>query len=61
MFRAYVLIVKRTKFHYTASGITKYIGGRLVYTLRENWCICASSCLITETNYTPLVFINYRN
>ena len=31
MFRAHVLIIRRSKLHYTASGITKPIGGRLVH------------------------------
>jgi len=30
MFRAHVLIIRRSKFHYTASGIITPIGGRLV-------------------------------
>jgi len=35
MFRAYVLIIRRSKLHYTASGIIKSIGGRLVHGLTE--------------------------
>jgi len=31
MFRAHVLIVRRSKLHYTASGIITPIGGRLVH------------------------------
>jgi len=31
MFRAHVLIIRRSKLHYTASGIIKIIGGRLVH------------------------------
>ena len=31
MFRAYVLIIMRSKLHYTASGIIRPIGGRLVH------------------------------
>ena len=30
MFRAHVLIIRRSKLHYTASGIVTPIGGRLV-------------------------------
>jgi len=30
MFRAHVLIIRRSKLHYTASGIITHIGGRLV-------------------------------
>ena len=36
MFRAYVLIIRRSKLHYTASGIIAPIGGRLVHRLRED-------------------------
>ena len=36
MFRAHVLIIRRSKLHYTASGIITPIGGRLVHTLRED-------------------------
>jgi len=35
MFRAYVLIIRRSKLHYTASGIIAPIGGRLVHRLHE--------------------------
>ena len=33
MFRAHVLIIRRSKLHYTASGIITPIGGRLVHSL----------------------------
>ena len=36
MFRAHVLIIRRSKLHYTASGIITPIGGRLMHTLRED-------------------------
>jgi len=36
MFRAHVLIIRRSKLYYTASGIIKPIGGRLVHRLRED-------------------------
>ena len=36
MFRAHVLIIRRSKLHYTASGIITPIGGRLVHRLRED-------------------------
>ena len=39
MFRAYVLIIWRLKLHYTAFGIIKPIGGRLVHRLREDVCV----------------------
>ena len=35
MFRAHVLIIRRSKLHYTACGIITPIGGRLVHRLRE--------------------------
>jgi len=35
MFRAHVIIIRRLKLHYTATGIIKPIGGRLVQGLRE--------------------------
>ena len=44
-----MLIIKRSKLHYTASGIITLIGGRLVHRLREGR-FCASSWLITEIN-----------
>ena len=31
MFRAHVLVIRRSKLHYTASGIITPIGGRLVH------------------------------
>jgi len=47
MFRAHVLIITRSKLHYTASGIITPIGGRLVHRLREYSTISlfhASTC-----------------
>jgi len=35
MFRVHVLIIRRSKLHYTASGIITPIGGRLVHRLTE--------------------------
>jgi phosphoribulokinase len=35
-FEHHVLIIKRSKLHYTASGIITPIGGRLVHRLRED-------------------------
>ena len=32
MFRAHALIIRRSKLHYTASGIITLIGGRLMHT-----------------------------
>ena len=36
MLRAHVLIIRRSKLYYTASGIIKHIGGRLVHRLRKD-------------------------
>jgi hypothetical protein len=36
MFRAHVLIVRRAKSHYTASGIITPVGGRPMHRLRES-------------------------
>jgi len=36
MFRAHVLIIRRSKLLYTAYGIITPIGGRLVHRLRED-------------------------
>ena len=38
MFRAHVLIIWRSKLHYTTSGIITHIGGRPVHRLREDFC-----------------------
>ena len=37
MFRAHVLIIRRSKLYYTASGIITPIGGRPVHMLREDY------------------------
>jgi len=56
MFRAHVLIIRRSKFHYTASSIITLIGGRLVHENKNKFIVRqkfdASSWLITEKNYT---------
>jgi len=36
-FEHHVLIIRRSKLHYTASGIITPIGGRLVHRLREDF------------------------
>jgi len=36
MFRAHVLIIGRSKLHYTASGIITPTGGRPVHRLRDD-------------------------
>jgi len=33
-----MLIIRRSKLHYTASGVITPIGGRLVHRLREDLC-----------------------
>jgi len=43
MFRAHVFIIRRSKLHYTASGIITPIGGHLVHGLRED-CSPLSTC-----------------
>ena len=40
MFRAHVLIIRRSKLHYTASGIITPVGGRLVHRLKEDCSPC---------------------
>jgi len=42
-FKHYVLIIRRSKLHYTASGIITPIGGCLVQRLREDW-FCLNLC-----------------
>ena len=42
MFRAHVLIIRRSELHYTVSGIITPIGGHLVHRLRED-------CALHET------------
>ena len=39
MFRAHVLIIRRSKLHYTASGIITPIGGHLVHTIIQHFII----------------------
>ena len=40
MFRAHVLIIRRSELYFTASGIITLIGGRPVHRLREDWMEC---------------------
>ena len=35
-----VLIIRRSKLYYTASGIITPVGGRLMHRLREDWLEC---------------------
>jgi len=50
MFRANVLIIRRSKLYYTASGIITPIGGRLVHRVRV-------SCLNLCTGRSPIDLI----
>jgi len=56
MFQAHVLIIRRSKLYYTASGIITPIGGHPVQRLREEkQKFYASSWLITKINtYTEM-------
>ena len=38
MFRAHVLIIRRSKLHYTVSGIITLVGGRLVHEAGIEFC-----------------------
>jgi len=38
IFQAHVLIIRRLKLYYTASGIITPICGRPVHRLKEDWC-----------------------
>ena len=51
MFRAHVLIIRRSKLHYTASGIITPIGGRLVHRLREDWLECMGLWVRRQVGY----------
>jgi len=50
MLRAHVLIIRRSKLHYTASGIVTPIGGRPAYRLRDGTatyrCDVTRGCVI---------------
>ena len=46
----YVLIIRRSKFYYTASGIITPEAGRPVRSLREDWLSLLSTC--TRYEYT---------
>ena len=52
MFRAHMLIIRRSKFHYTASGIITPIGVKQKF--------CASSWLITEINTLLYWLLHFR-
>ena len=47
MFRAHVLIIRKSRLHYTASGIITPIGGLLVHRLREDYrCDDTRGCVM---------------
>ena len=49
-FEHHVLIVRRSKLYYTASGIITPIGDRPVHRLREDWLECMHSNQSSLTN-----------
>jgi len=49
-FEDHLLIIRRSKLYYTASGIITPIGGRLVHLLTVKQKFCVTSWLITEIN-----------
>ena len=63
IFRTHVLIIRRSKLHYTASGIITLIGGRSATYCKTN--LCASSWLITEINkliqLSPVLIFVHRS
>jgi len=46
MFRAHVLIIRRSKLHYTASGLIKPIGGRPVHEAATYRCDDTRGCVM---------------
>jgi hypothetical protein len=46
MFRAHVRIIRRSKLHYTASGIITLIGGRLVHVTATYMCDDTRGCVM---------------
>ena len=46
MFRAHVLIVRRSKLYYTASGIITLIGGRPVHGTATYKCDDTRDCIV---------------
>jgi len=46
MFQAQVLIIRRSKLHYTASVIIKPIGGRLVHETATYRCYDTRGCVM---------------
>ena len=46
MFRAHMLIISRSKLHYTASGLITRIGGRLVHETATYTCDETRGCVM---------------
>jgi len=46
MFRAHVLIVRKSKLYYIASGIITLIGGRPVHGMATYRCVDTRDCII---------------
>jgi len=46
MFRTHVLIIRRSKLYYTASGIIKPVGGRLVHETATYRCDDTKGCVM---------------
>jgi len=60
----YVLIIRRSKLYYTASGIVTPVGGRPVHRLREDWesSLHSQPCQLSEpSDDEHYVFINRRS
>ena len=53
MFRAHVLIIRRSKLHYTASGIITPVGGRLVHETSR----CKPKVFTNRVNKAIILFI----
>jgi hypothetical protein len=53
-----VLIIRRSKLHYTASGIITPIGGRLVQRLRVDWNPLSPCARDGEIKINVILIIN---
>ena len=56
-FEHHVLIVRRSKLYYTASGIITPVGGRNVHRLRED-ALVYLLCLFCITNFDVLLTVH---
>ena len=64
MFRAHVLIIRRSKLHYTASGVITSMGGRLVHeTSNWNWNLRVSAFWNPQGLHRDcfIMYISYMN